>query len=155
MQVVSVSTGWLWDVFWGSVLHTRPCVTTVVSQWLTYGCTLWDWWYYPLITVGDGPRLVRVVSLNKLQPVLSHICDNSPLSVKSVFSCVHVIAVISCTSNSQFIHGWSVAQACVWCCHEGIAWVATLTRGQLTVVYLLPVSIDLLYVVYAHYCSSS
>ena len=33
---------------------------------------------YPL---GDWPRLVRVVSLNKLQPVLSHICDNSPVSV--------------------------------------------------------------------------
>ena len=29
-----------------------------------------------------GSRLVRVVSLNKLQPVLSHICDNSPVSVK-------------------------------------------------------------------------
>ena len=30
---------------------------------------------YPL---GDRPRLVRVVSLNKLQSVLSHICDSSP-----------------------------------------------------------------------------
>ena len=30
---------------------------------------------YPL---GDGHRLVKVVSLNDIQPVLSHICDNSP-----------------------------------------------------------------------------
>ena len=32
--------------------------------------------------LGDMPRIVTVVSLNKLQPVLSHICDNSPLRVK-------------------------------------------------------------------------
>ena len=39
---------------------------------------------YPL---GDGPtcRLVIVVSLNKLQSLLSHVCDNSPVSVKLLF----------------------------------------------------------------------
>ena len=30
----------------------------------------------------DRPRFVRKVSLNELQPVLSHICDNDPLELR-------------------------------------------------------------------------
>ena len=34
-----------------------------------------------VVSLNKGPRLVRVVSLNKVKAVLSHICDNGPLSV--------------------------------------------------------------------------
>lgn len=37
-------------------------------------------------TVRDRPRLVRVVSLNELEPVLSQICDNTSTS-KQVIGC--------------------------------------------------------------------
>ena len=42
---------------------------------------------YSILTLGDrlGRRkLVKLVSLNKVQPVLSQICDYSPLSVIAV-----------------------------------------------------------------------
>ena len=36
----------------------------------------------------DGPRLVRVISVNKLQPFLPYICDNCLLSIM-IFSTYH------------------------------------------------------------------